>query len=138
MPPATIAAYKDHGQPEVRVDARPDQAATQVIEQLEELGIHMDEVTQQLEEEGVASFGKSFDSLIAVVEARREAVVRTPHGGCTCPAGATWRNGDALAALAEAKFAERLWQKDPRLWKPDDPQHQAEIKIRMGWLDVHD
>ena len=38
----------------------------EVIDQLEEYTIHMDEVTHQLELEGVASFGKSFDSLMAV------------------------------------------------------------------------
>ena len=47
MPPATIEAYKDHGHPEVRVNRDLDKA-TQVIEQLEEFGIHMDEVTHQL------------------------------------------------------------------------------------------
>src|SRR5262249_54984863 len=75
MPPATIVAYKDHGKPEVRVDRELDKAQ-QVIDQLEEYTIHMDEVTHQLEVEGVASFGKSFDSLMAVVEARRQAVVQ--------------------------------------------------------------
>ena len=38
--------------------------------------------------------------------------------------------------MGAAKFGERLWQKDATLWKADDPKHQAEIKIRMGWLDV--
>jgi glucose-6-phosphate isomerase len=42
----------------------------------------------------------------------------------------------AIDQLAEAKFAERLWHKDSTLWKPDDVKHQAEIKVRLGWLDV--
>ena len=136
MPPATIEAYKDHGRPEVRVDRDLDQMR-QVVEQLEEFGIHMDEVTHKLEVDGVASFGKSFDSLIATVEARREAVVQRDRMHLRLPGNSLRKEVDAaVEQLAVAKFAERLWQKDSTLWKPDDEKHQAEIKIRLGWLDV--
>jgi glucose-6-phosphate isomerase len=40
--------------------------------------------------------------------------------------------------MDEAKFGVRLWKQDSTLWKPDDPTHQAEIKMRMGWLNVVD
>ncbi len=138
MPPATIEAYKDHGRPEVRVTRDLDKA-TQVIEQLEEFGIHMDEVTRQLEVDGVASFAKSFSSLIGVVDARREAARQRDRMKLHLP-GRPLNHAvnAALRELAEAKFVERLWRKDPTLWKPDDPKHQAEIKNRLGWLDVHE
>ncbi len=71
MPPATIVAYKDHGNPEVRIDKNVDDAR-RCMDQLAEVGIGMDAVTKRLEDEGVASFAKSFDSLIAVVEKRRQ------------------------------------------------------------------
>ena len=74
MPPATLVAYKDHGKPEVRIDKNLD-AARRCMDQLAEVGIGMDAVTKKLEEEGVASFTKSFDSLIAVVEKRRQGAV---------------------------------------------------------------
>ena len=74
LPPATIDAYRDHGRPEIHLDRNVDQAR-RVIEDLESLGIRMDAVTKKLEEDGVASFAKSFDSLIAVVEKRREAIL---------------------------------------------------------------
>src|SRR5579859_3840159 len=135
MPPATIQAYKDHGRPEVRVDRDPDKAQ-QVIDQLEEFGIHMDEVTHQLEVEGVGSFGKSFDSLLSVVEARRQAVIQRDRMRLRLGRPLLKAVDETLSRLEEAKFSERLWKKDSTLWKPDDPQHQAEIKIRMGWLDV--
>jgi transaldolase len=70
MPPATLAAYKDHGNPEPRL-AKDVDDARRVMDQLAEVGISMDAVTKKLEEDGVASFTKSFDSLIAVVEKRR-------------------------------------------------------------------
>jgi transaldolase len=75
MPPATLAAYKDHGNPEVRIDKQLDDAR-RAMDQLAEVGIGMDEVTKKLEIDGVASFAKSFDSLIAVVEKRRLDTLR--------------------------------------------------------------
>jgi transaldolase len=71
MPPATIAAYKDRGNPEVRIDKNLDEAR-RVMDKLAEAEIHMDEVTKKLEIDGVASFAKSFDSLIVTVEKRRQ------------------------------------------------------------------
>jgi transaldolase len=70
MPPATLAAYKDHGDPQPRL-AKDLDDARRVMDQLAEVGVSMQAVTKKLEEDGVASFAKSFDSLIAVVEKRR-------------------------------------------------------------------
>ncbi len=136
MPPATITAYKDHGRPEACIDKDLDDAY-RAIEQLEEFGIKMDRVTQKLEDDGVAAFAKSFDSLLAVVEARRVAVVLGDRQAAKL--GKAQKAVDkVLADMEAAKFGARLWQKDSTLWKPDDPAHQAEIKIRLGWLDVVD
>jgi transaldolase len=76
MPPATLAAYKDHGNPEPRL-AKDVDDARRVMDQLAEVGVSMDAVTKKLEEDGVASFTKSFDSLIAVVEKRRVQALAT-------------------------------------------------------------
>jgi len=136
MPPATIVAYKDHGKPKPRLGENLEQAA-QVIEQLEEFGIHMDEVTKKLELDGVASFAKSFETLLSVVAARREAVLASDRQTISLPAGPLRPAvAAALEALGKAEFGKRLWKKDPTLWKPNDAAHQAEIKIRLGWLDV--
>jgi transaldolase len=70
LPPATIVAYKDHGRPELRIESDLD-GARHVMGDLSRVGIDMDAVTKKLEEDGVASFAKSFDSLIATVEDRR-------------------------------------------------------------------
>src|SRR5262249_41140696 len=73
MPPATLAAYKDHGHPEDRLEYGLDEAR-RVLGRLAELGISMDAVTDRLETDGVESFAASFVSLIAGVESRREAM----------------------------------------------------------------
>lgn len=40
-----------------------------------------------------------------------------------------------LVRLAQADAGRRLWQKDASLWS-DDPQVQAAIRNRLGWLNV--
>ena len=63
MPEATIEAFVDHGVLHRTVDADPD-AATATLAQLADVGIDMEDVEQTLENEGVASFAKSFDELL--------------------------------------------------------------------------
>jgi transaldolase/glucose-6-phosphate isomerase len=70
MPEKTIAAFLDHGTVKRTVDTDVD-LARQQMKQLADLGIDIDAVTHQLEEEGIASFIKSFESLLAGVEAKR-------------------------------------------------------------------
>lgn len=41
----------------------------------------------------------------------------------------------SLVRLAQADIGRRLWQKDAALWS-DDPQTQAAIRNRLGWLNV--
>ena len=72
LPPATLVAYKDHGRPQARLAQGMDEAE-RVLASLAAEGIDMAAVTQKLEEEGVAAFSKSFDSLLTVVARRREA-----------------------------------------------------------------
>jgi len=73
MPPATIEAFRDHGEVKRTVDA--DYAAAEgVMSALAAVGIDMTEVTDKLLTEGLASFQKSFDTLTAGLEKKREAL----------------------------------------------------------------
>jgi transaldolase len=73
VPPQTLDAFKDHGEVRRTVDANVD-AAQRTIAQLEQRGIAMKDVTDKLLVEGLASFQKSFDSLIAGIARKREMV----------------------------------------------------------------
>ncbi len=67
VPMETLDAYRDHGKP--KLDLASNIAnAHQVFEQLPKLGINLDKVTQQLEDEGVDKFAKSFDQLTATLK----------------------------------------------------------------------
>jgi transaldolase len=70
MPEKTITAFLDHGSTERAVDKDIDQSR-QLMADLADAGIDIDAVTHQLEEEGIASFIKSFESLLDGVEAKR-------------------------------------------------------------------
>lgn len=62
-PLETIDAYRDHGDPESRLERDFDVAAW-VMGRLPELGIDMDALTQRLEGEGIGKFAESFDDLM--------------------------------------------------------------------------
>lgn len=59
----TLDAYRSHGEPKARLEQDVEQAGW-VLQRLPELGINIDQVTQQLEDEGVAKFNQSFDKLM--------------------------------------------------------------------------
>jgi transaldolase len=74
LPPATFAAYRDHGHPKARI--REGMAAASVtLRLLADLGINLDEITRTLEAEGVSSFAASFESLMKVIEQKAAALV---------------------------------------------------------------
>jgi transaldolase len=75
LPPQTIEAFRDHGDMRRTVDKDVDEAK-RVLEQLEQLGISMKDVTAKLLVDGIASFQKSFDSLIAGLERKSKALGR--------------------------------------------------------------
>jgi transaldolase len=69
LPPETLAAYRDHGRPVVRIQegiaAAPNQLAA-----LAGLGIDLRVITRELEEEGVAKFAASHASVLHGIEAK--------------------------------------------------------------------
>ena len=72
MPEATLDAFDDHGTLARTVDADPE-AARRTLDAIEEAGVDLDEVSRVLEDQGVASFAKSFDELITALGAKAEA-----------------------------------------------------------------
>ena len=73
MPPATLDAFRDHGETARTVDADVA-SAERALADLEALGISMREVTDKLLTEGIASFQKSFDGLLGIIGKRMEAL----------------------------------------------------------------
>ena len=75
MPPQTVDAFRDHGEVARTVDKDVDEAEA-VVRDLEKLGITMKDVTDKLLTDGLASFQKSFDTLIAGLAKKTKALGR--------------------------------------------------------------
>ena len=73
IPRETFEAYKDHGNPRVRIHDDLDRAKD-VLDGLAELGIEESQVSQELEQEGVRKFSDSYDSLLKALEEKEKAV----------------------------------------------------------------
>jgi transaldolase len=73
MPPATIIAFRDHGIVKRTVDASFDEAQ-RMIDAIEKAGVSMHDVTDKLLADGLASFQKSFDTLLAGLEKKTKAL----------------------------------------------------------------
>jgi transaldolase len=67
IPVETLDDYRDHGEPKDRIE-QEGATASRMLDRLPELGINIDKETQQLEDEGVEKFSKSFDKLMATLE----------------------------------------------------------------------
>ncbi len=74
LPPATLDAFRDHGVVSRTVDADLPQADLAIAD-IEAAGVSMTDVTDQLLRDGIASFQKSYDSLLAGLERKRHALV---------------------------------------------------------------
>lgn len=70
LPDATAEAFCDHGTVARTIDDGVDEAR-RVLHRLAELGIDMADVSSTLEDEGVASFSKSYDELLQSLEDKR-------------------------------------------------------------------
>jgi transaldolase len=73
MPRETFEAYKDHGNPRVRIHDDLDRARD-VLDSLAEVGVDESQVYAELEQEGIRKFSDSFDKLLLAVEEKEKAV----------------------------------------------------------------
>jgi transaldolase len=76
MPVETLKAYRDHGDPAPRLAEGLDKAAA-ILQRLPELGIDLNLVTRQLEDEGVEKFNQPYDSLMCTLEGKRREALST-------------------------------------------------------------
>jgi transaldolase len=73
LPPETLDAYRDHGDPRVRIHEAGARAAA-LLEELAGHGIDLAAVTGELEEDGVRKFCASYDAVVKTVAAKQKSV----------------------------------------------------------------
>ncbi len=130
VPPATLDAFRDHGQLRDSLD-HDIPGAERVLADLARAGISLDAVTTKLVEEGVQLFADAFDKLLGAVAHKRVALLGRAIDSQTLTLG------DELAKAVSAKAEQwraagrirRLWKRDASVWTGGD-----EAKW-LGWLD---
>ena len=129
VPPATLDAFKDHGNATMALVRGLDEAKA-AMSDLEAAGISMDTVTQELEDEGVKAFEDAFTQLLETIDERRKNAASSlgPVADSV---------SKQISQLEADSVPARLWKHDPTLWATDETG-QNEVKIRMGWLDSTD
>ena len=73
MPLETIENFRDHGRVRLSIDDNIDQAHAE-LDAREQVGIHYQAVTQQLQDEGVQKFADSFHELFQGIAEKQKAI----------------------------------------------------------------
>jgi transaldolase/glucose-6-phosphate isomerase len=130
MPPTTLEAFRDHGKPRDSLEHGIDEAR-RMLDDLARAGISLDEVTDQLTEEGVQLFADAADNLFGALAKKRTVLLGDRLNRQTLrlpPAleGATKQVLDDWTAHGNVR---RLWRRDKTLWTGADENRW------LGWLD---
>lgn len=131
VPPATLNAFIDHGTVAPTIETDLDGAKAR-LKKLADLDIDLDEITQTLQYDGVASFAKSFESLMASIEEKRDKLQAEWVTMAACLNYDTvLQTGELLSHMKSDQVITRIWAHDHTVWKPQP----GEITNRLGWLN---
>ena len=137
LPPATLAAFKDHGVAAETISKDVGQflPPEEVMDRLVEVGIDLGQVTSRLQDDGVDAFIDAFETLIAQVAAKRTLLRSGIIERTRLALGIYQSDVKAAIKQLDAESANpRLWNKDGSLWKDHAPTIDKIVK-RLGWLD---
>ncbi len=129
VPPKTLDLFRAHGRAALTLEQDLSAARAQ-LQALEALGIAMERVTDELEQEGVEKFAHSFVSLLRTLE-KQARLMRKEMGPLMEPLRGQ------LEAMASGDVGSRLWRKDATLWVRDAQSSEGrEVQQRLGWLTL--
>jgi transaldolase/glucose-6-phosphate isomerase len=135
MPPATMKAFKEHGEVRLSLTERMDEAV-EALRALRHEGIDLDAITRQLQVDGVKLFADSFAQLLTTLEQKRASFRRNGPPRYTAALGPLEKPLDAALARVDGDhLCRRIWEHDDRVWKSDGSA-AAVIKNRLGWLTI--
>lgn len=131
VPPATLDAFRDHGEVRDSLEEKVDDAK-KVLADFAKTGISLDKITHDLVADGVKQFADAADKLYGAVAHKRVTSLGKAVGTQALALG------DALKKTVETSTEEwrasakirRLWHKDASVWTGHD-----EAKW-LGWLNV--
>jgi transaldolase / glucose-6-phosphate isomerase len=135
VPPATLDAFRDHGNPRPSLTENLD-GARKTMADLAGVGIVMKDVTDKLTTDGVKLFADAFDTLLAAVEkSAKRTSTPTPQvnrQSASLPGDLDTAVKKNLNDWRASGKVRRLWQHDASLWTSDDEANW------LGWLAITD
>jgi transaldolase/glucose-6-phosphate isomerase len=131
VPPAALEAFLDHGEVSGTLESDVDEARAQ-LGALAELGVDLNAVTEQLQEDGVQAFTDSFQGLLDGISEKRDALLTGWRRFSDNLQGYGELVDAALDEINQDQVISHIWNLDHTVWKPD-PQ---EITNRLGWLRI--
>jgi transaldolase/glucose-6-phosphate isomerase len=129
MPPATLTAFLDHGMVASTL-SEGIRIARAALARLSDLEVDLEAISQQLQDDGVAAFEKSFNNLMASIKEKREKLMTGQREASFALGTHQSAFEKDLADLRDKKVMSRIWAHDHTVWKPEP----AEISNRLGWL----
>jgi transaldolase/glucose-6-phosphate isomerase len=131
IPPATLSAFRDHGHSRASLTEKLDEARS-TITRLQQAGISLSQITDQLLAQGLELFSNAFDQLLSAVENKRIAILEDKLDRLT------YSLPDTLNAAVQASLDDwqkngkirRLWAQDATLWTSTDENKW------LGWLGI--
>jgi transaldolase/glucose-6-phosphate isomerase len=137
IPPATYTAFRDHGKVRPSIGENLVNATATMV-MLQEAGIDINQVCQQLQDDGVKAFADSFESLLQSITSKQATLT----SGLLDRMEATLGEyepavNEAIGRAEREQWTRKIWRKDATLWKSDET-HQKIIRNALGWVAVPD
>ncbi len=130
MPPATVAAERDHGKPVADAIKQDLPGAEKILADLAAAGIKLDDITDTLLVEGVDLFADAADKLFGAIAGKCDEITGNKLR-VTYSLGADKDAVDGWVKTWTAKgYIRRLWAKDKTIWANTDEDKW------LGWLDA--
>ena len=133
IPPATMDAFREHGEAVANVIEHDVADARAILTELATHGISLKEVTDELVTEGVQQFADSFDKLFGAIARQRRALLDGDRPSMEIPPGSPEMKAafDAEMEVWRASGCiRRLWAGDTSLWAGTDEDKW------LGWLNI--
>ena len=131
MPDKTLEATADHGDIHGDTVTGGYEQASNVLDDLERVGVSYHEVVELLEDEGVDKFEKAWGELLDGVDRRDVEGVRMSSLSVSASGAAADAIATHVPVLVADGVASKLFAQDATLW---GPEAEAESRIRLSWV----
>jgi transaldolase/glucose-6-phosphate isomerase len=133
IPPATMDAFRDHGKVTPDAIEQDVAGARAMLAELEEHGVSLNEVSEDLVKDGVQQFADAFDKLFGAIARRRRTLLEGDRArleiGPGSPEMKTAFEEEMEVWRKEGRI-RRLWAGDKSLWAGTDEDKW------IGWLHI--